>query len=151
MEQQKRILFLYEHIEESARYVRALRDLGFDVQRMTSVDRALDLLEERCLYDLIIWTMWLHPGKRIGAYRVELHGGGTKTGACFVKLVRAKHPTVTMLLFSINRVLVREYSRPEDDHYAWCFTRSTPERFAQEVSRLLRSATKSTGGTSHGT
>lgn len=150
MEPQKRVLFLYDDVDEVVRYVRALRDVGLDVQHVTKVDTALYLLERECLYSLIIWKMWLHPGQVIGRYRVELHGGGTKTGACFVKLVRASHPTVPMLLFSMNRVLVREYSRPEDRHYAWCFPRSTPKHFAQEVSRLLHSTTQLTRGTSHG-
>ncbi len=150
MEPQKRILFLYDHVDEVTRYVRALRDVGLDVQHVTKVDTALYLLERECPYALIIWKMWLHPGQVIGRYRVELHGGGTKTGACFVKLVRATHPMVPMLLLTRDRVKASEYRRPEEGLYSWLFSASTPVRFAREVGDLVHALSRRGRGASNG-
>ena len=141
MARRKRILFLYPYMEESRPYVQALRDQGFDVQALTSVDEALSCIENKHEYDLLIWTMWFEePGERIRALGEARHGGGTKTGECFVEIARRHYPSTLMLLFTRDRMLIRPYSRPREAHYAWNFSVSNARIFAHEVYRLLHGA-----------
>lgn len=141
MSNSKRILFLYQYSDESRPFVQALRDRGFDVEVITSVDEALYAIEHKRPYDLLVWTMWLHPGARLSALGSARHGDGTKTGACFVEIARRIYPIIPMLLFTRDRVLKRQYSRPQEHHYGWDISFSGPKFFAEQVFSLLRGST----------
>lgn len=145
MSEPKRILFLSEHADESRPFIQALRDHGFDVQALSSVDLAITEIGHKRPYDLLIWTMWLEPGERIGALGVEKHAGGMKTGECFVEIVRRYYPTLPMLLFTRYQGMVRRYSRPNEAHYAWNLSSSGPRVFALAIARLLRGPIRSVG------
>ena len=91
------ILFIDDEKRRMESWVEALRDEGFEVVQVGSVDAALDIAEDRArrpLIEAVIWDMMMPPKSRLGSDETR---AGLATGAKLALRLRELLPRTPLI------------------------------------------------------
>ena len=133
------ILFIDDEKRRMESWVEALRDEGFEVVQVGSVDAALDIAEDRArrpLIEAVIWDMMMPPKSRLGSDETR---AGLATGAKLALRLRELLPrTPLILLTSLGPEVTAPHHRPEELRWGYSKAEIGIYAFATEVVEIVR-------------
>jgi DNA-binding response OmpR family regulator len=130
------ILFVDDEASRTDSYIRELKLRGHEVDVMSDVDSALEVvLKDPSSVQLVILDVMMPPGK---AFRNAKTLVGLRTGICFFEAIRRTQPALPIVVFTnVTEPSIR--TRFQGERACWFMEkwRYLPADFAREVKQIL--------------